>query len=266
MADPSADVPRASTARPAVASMCMGRAEQKRMHQHIRRLIALFRCEFPGRHITAIVIQLNGDIRFHFADEGGAASSSSLGPAACGRPSKPGPPHSVRSPTTSNAARTSTSTSTVSRKERRRRGWQFRGICKRIASRRALLAAFHKWNAVATATETPDTEMTSQSTGMLPEAPPTLSPISEAASSSADMLSDAPSTPTSAWSETAQTTPSTGSAHCSPTLSQKRPVAAPTPGSTTSPRPSPPRRKQKKKSTPLSPPTRVSGDPKILDG
>jgi hypothetical protein len=143
MADPSADVPRASTARPAVASMCMGRAEQKRMHQHIRRLIALFRCEFPGRHITAIVIQLNGDIRFHFADEGGAASSSSLGPAACGRPSKPGPPHSVRSPTTSNAARTSTSTSTVSRKERRRRGWQFRGICKRIASRRALLAAFH---------------------------------------------------------------------------------------------------------------------------
>ena len=174
--DLSAKAPRESTARPAVASMRMTGAEQQR----IRCLFALLRREMSGRRLTALVVQLNGDLRFHYADGDGAASSS---PPARGRPGKPGSPHSVRSPTTSTAVRTSTSTSTVSRKEHKRRCWQFRGICKRIASRPTiLLAAFHKWNAAATATETPDIEMTSQSTDTLPEAPPTPSPISDAAS------------------------------------------------------------------------------------
>ena len=115
------------------------------MRQRIRSLIALFRREFPGRHLIAVVVQLNGDLRFHFADGDEAVSSST---PARSRPGKPGPPHSVRSPTTSTAVRTSTSTSTVSRKERKTLRWQFRGIFRRIASRSTtLLSAFHQWKA-----------------------------------------------------------------------------------------------------------------------
>ena len=254
--DPSANAPRESTARPAVASMRMTGAEQQR----IRCLFALLRREMSGRRLTALVVQLNGDLRFHYADGDGAASSS---PPARGRPGKPGSPHSVRSPTTSTAVRTSTSTSTVSRKEHKRRCWQFRAICNRIAARRF---AFCKWKAAmadamddeAPPATPPDAEMESTSiTDTLSEAlpPTTTEATTETASTSTDTLSVAPSTPkTYARAATAQTSPSTGSAHSPPTTTQKRPVAASTPGSTTSPHPSPSRSaNKKKKPTPPSP-------------
>jgi hypothetical protein len=268
MADHSADAPRASADWPAAALMSMGRAEQR----FLKNVFALFRRELPERRLVALCFEPHGGFRFHFADGGEAASSSSLGPPACGRPSKPGPPHSVRRPTTSTAVRTSTSTSTVSRKERTRRRWQFRGIFCRIVRR----LAFHQWKATTDALDCeapidapPDVEMESTSTTDTLSKPPltTTETTTETASLSTDTLSVASSTLTYARAASAQTSPSTGSAHCSPTLSQKRPVAASTPGSTTSPHPSPSRSaNKKKKKTPPSPPKRVSGDPKNLDG
>jgi hypothetical protein len=259
MADHSADAHQPSAARPAAALLCMGRREQR----YLLRTFALIRHGLPGQRLSAFAAEPHGGFRFHLELlEGGAACSSSPGPAS-GRPRKPGPPRSVRSPTTSNAARTSTSTSTGSRKERKNRRWQCRGIVRRVVLR----SAFHQWKATTDALDCeaptaapPDAEMESKNiTDTLSEVHQTTTETTtETASRSTDTMLVAPSTPkTYARATTAQTSPSTGSAHCSTTSSQKRPVAASTPGSTTSPHPSPSRSaKKKKKPTPTSPATK----------
>jgi hypothetical protein len=260
MADPSAEAPRTSAARPATASTGFGRAAQRFAKNAYALVTRELREEGQGRVVLAFIIEHNGGLRFHFSGKDGAACSSSL---ASGQSDKHGSPSTARRPTASKAARTSTSTSTVSRRKRKRRNWQFRGIFRRIVSRSRTRLAFHKWKTAATDASDneappatpPDIEMASLNIGTLPVAHSTPLPIVETAPPSTGTLSVASSTPkTYARAASAQTSPSTGSAHCSPTLSQKRPVAASTPGSTTSPHPSPSRSaKKKKKPTPPSP-------------